>query len=71
MDVKDIIIKFLEENGYDGLFNSDGECACEISDLIPCCEACDQCEPGYKWPSNEEYDFRIGREKYSGEDNED
>lgn len=33
MNVRQIIEKFLCENGHDGLFNADGECGCELSDL--------------------------------------
>ena len=54
MDAKDIVIKWLEENGYDGLFES-GECACVISDLMPCNSECAlNCEPGYSVPSTSE-----------------
>jgi len=32
-DVQDIIIKFLDENGFDGLCNGDIECGCHKSDI--------------------------------------
>jgi len=48
MTVKEIIVKYLKENGYDGLCHVDSECGCEISDLIPCSELNDSCETGYK-----------------------
>ena len=47
MTVKDIIKEYLINNGYDGLFSSDTECACTIKDLNACDERCDDCEPGY------------------------
>jgi hypothetical protein len=39
MDVKTIVSNYLKANSFEGLF-SDGECACELSDLMPCCEDC-------------------------------
>lgn len=49
MTVAEIIREYLKEKGYDGLFNSDAECACLVSDLCPGC-GCpyDECEPGYR-----------------------
>ena len=44
----DIVKKYLEENDFDGLFNEEGECACENSDLYPCDRLEDECQPGYK-----------------------
>ena len=49
MDVGDIIREYLKNNNYDGLYSS-GICACFIDDLVPCGEACDQCEAGYRIP---------------------
>jgi len=61
--VKDILISFLREHGYDGLYNSDGECACLIDDLCPCGANFEHCKPGYKMkdPSGE-CEFLIGTE---------
>ena len=50
MDVGDIIKKYLEENGFDGLYSPAGDCACENSDLFPCCESPTNCKPGHKLP---------------------
>ncbi len=49
MEVKEIVEKWLTENGYDGLY-SDGSCACENSNLMPCDEYYGDCEAGYKQP---------------------
>jgi hypothetical protein len=59
--VKDIVMKYLIANGYDGLVSDLGYCGCELADLIPCCEACDLCEAGHKVPCDcgEEHDFHI------------
>ena len=46
MDVRQIVIKYLKENGFDGLY-AEG-CGCEISDLMPCDMPCEDCKPGYK-----------------------
>jgi len=43
----------LKRDGYDGLYCSEGECACEIGDLHPCGEYCEECKPGYKKTYNE------------------
>jgi len=49
--VKEIVEKYLQENGYDGLFNSSGECACKIGDLIPCwSEGLENCRAGHLVP---------------------
>ncbi|MDP2365057.1 MAG: hypothetical protein Q8M94_14970 [Ignavibacteria bacterium] len=79
MTVKEIIEKYLRENGYDGLFYE--ECFCEIDDLFPCdedginCELGIDCEPGYKQDCSKcikrngiiecrnEWDWCIGKEK--------
>lgn len=48
MTVKDVLIKFLHENGYDGLV-CPGECGCEIKDLAPCGgEGIINCKPAYR-----------------------
>ena len=51
MTVKDIIKKYLEDNGYDGLCNE--ICGCGLDDFMPCgLFACDSsvigCKPAYK-----------------------
>ena len=60
MNVKEIVSKYLVENGFDGLFNDGGECGCLVDDLCPCDGDVENCEPGYKLPGNEEYDFLVG-----------
>ncbi len=47
MTVQDIILKYLNDNEYDGLTNGD-DCACKLKDIVPCCDIdvmC--CKPGY------------------------
>lgn len=34
--VKEIVEEYLRQHGYDGLYHSVGECACEVGDLWPC-----------------------------------
>ena len=61
MIVKEIIKKYLEENGYDGLCNMFMECGCYLDDLIPCSEIdADECEAGHKVKDESgEYDWVI------------
>jgi len=47
MNVKEIVRKWLQENGYTGLYGDD--CGCEIADLMPCdSEDAINCKAGYK-----------------------
>lgn len=60
MNVKKIVKEYLEKNGYDGLYSVD-DCACEVSDLMPCEEMGWDCTAGYKFPCDcGEHDFHIG-----------
>ncbi len=46
--VRDVVIKYLRENKYDGLV-CPGECGCEIKDLAPCGgEGIIDCKPAYR-----------------------
>jgi hypothetical protein len=49
--VLEIVRQYLKTNGYDGLYNEDGQCACLLDDLHPCGEYNDisECSPGYKY----------------------
>lgn len=47
MEVKEIIKKYLEENGYDGLYSEDCGCDLELG-LFPCGLAnVEQCKAGH------------------------
>ena len=49
MSVKEIIEKYLKENGYDGLFNNEYDlCGCGLDDLCPCNGDILTCQPAYK-----------------------
>jgi len=50
MNVREIVKKYLEQNGFDGLVCQDGECGCILSDVSPCGDMLDSCEPGYVVP---------------------
>lgn len=69
MNVKELVIKQLKSDGYDGLFDSEYECACLIDDIMPCDEFSSQrCEAGYKTECNGELDgcpcsFHLGPSK--------
>ena len=45
MTVKEIVKKYLEENGLEGLCGLD--CGCNLDDLMPCSCCCEKCVPGY------------------------
>ena len=72
MNVKEIVLKHLKENGYDGLFNPDVECGCMNENLSPADCMKDICCPGYlsRPTGGERYDghewiicgFPVGRE---------
>ena len=36
MDCREIIIKWLHDNGHDGLCEPDTECGCGLDDFAPC-----------------------------------
>lgn len=66
MTIAEVLKEWLLEHGYDGLFNSDGECACTLGDLGPCESWPEGCEPGYIATCPEtcgEHDWHIQREK--------
>lgn len=45
MTVKDIVEKWLKDNGYDGLACS--FCGCKVGDLMPCGEPQAECMAGF------------------------
>ena len=50
-EVRAIVKKYLEDNDFDGLYNSSIECGCVISDLMPCEYDCiSDCVPGVRVP---------------------
>lgn len=65
----EVIKEYLEKNGFDGLYNNDNECGCELPDLAPCMNDISQCEVGYKIIVPEDvkgyvdYDFYISNSK--------
>jgi hypothetical protein len=46
MNIKEIIQKYLTDNGYDGLVEPNTECGCSIEDIC-LGEWCNDCEPAY------------------------
>ena len=46
MNVRQIVEKYLRENGYNGLAGDD--CGCDLIDLMPCDGTCETCEAGHK-----------------------
>jgi hypothetical protein len=69
MTVEEIVKKFLTDNGFDGLFNVDGDCACPTNFLAPCGEISNNCEPGYRVEGctcGQGCDYHIVRDKPDG-----
>ena len=67
MNIKSIVKEYLEQNGYDGLYQDDN-CACQNSDIMPCDEPYPDCKAGYfqKLTSDQiadGYIFFIGAKK--------
>lgn len=54
IDVLTIVEKYLSDNGYDGLFNEQGECACLVGELSPASCIIDDCKAGYKHECSDE-----------------
>lgn len=47
MNVREILLSWLKENGYDGLCNPEKECSCMgYYDLLLCVNF-EECQPGY------------------------
>ena len=64
MNVFRIIKQWLKAHKYDGLYNADGECACEVNGLCPCGEDMGLCKPGYRVECNcGEHDWHIQARK--------
>lgn len=65
MSIEEIIRKYLTDNNFDGLFNEDEDCGCEVDDLFPCVDCCHlrYCEPGYKHKGGTDYDWVISPTK--------
>ncbi len=66
MTAKEIVSKYLQDNGFDGLANP-GECneGCILSDLLPCDSMTVYCEPAYrtKTPTDSRMDYGMVTEK--------
>lgn len=54
MKVEQIVKKYLEEHGYDGLYNDSEECGCTLAFLFPCDNpGCYTCMAGYAAKNDE------------------
>ena len=64
MTVREIVKKYLQKNGFDGLYNELLECGCDLNDLMCCPEDCFDCKAGYKViitkKNQEEYEGKVG-----------
>ena len=67
--VKSILIEYLRNHGYDGLYNAWSECGCDLEDFIPCGEIYECCRAGYRGPCTcGDCDFHISPERQTNED---
>ena len=55
----EIVAAYLVLNGYDGLYNDDGECGCTVGDLSPGMCLSEHCLPGYAHPLGNGVDFLV------------
>ena len=61
-----IVLEYLTRHGYDGLCDSDGECACTLDDLAPFGELSAECCPGhYAQCDCGDHDFHIVKDTVS------
>ena len=75
MNFREIVTKWLRENGYDGLCEP-GVCGCLLDDLMPCDLPSQNCQAGYRisCPGEEECEwggkcsFHVGPNKEEGSD---
>lgn len=49
MNMKELIVKTLKENGFSGLCDTENGCGCGIDDIAPCGSDCNvlNCQPAY------------------------
>jgi len=63
MEIREIVKDYLEEHGYDGLFQP-GVCGCIINDLMPCCEPGTDCEAGHRCDCpSEDSEYMVKRDR--------
>lgn len=61
MTCKEIIEKYLGDNGFDGLVHLDTECGCHMGDLglFLCDGPCSDCEPAYKHEDESGWEMKL------------
>jgi len=53
MEVTDIVIEYINKNGFDGLYNPDLECGCGLDDFFHCGDLKMECTTVYRHESAE------------------
>ena len=55
MDVREIVRRYLKNNGFDGVYNVDNECCCSTEHFPTCGNDTSDCVPGYRMPCSTDY----------------
>ena len=68
LTVLEIVKEYLMKNHFDGLYNSELECGCPISNLNPCGDFNSNCTAGYQVEASKtsfgtDYDYYICEER--------
>lgn len=69
MNVEEMIADYLFRSGFGGLYNENGGCCCEKTDLFPCGCVSGSCKAGYRVVCESgcgDYDFCITEERRRG-----
>jgi hypothetical protein len=62
MTVKEIVLQYLKDNGYDGLYYED-QCGCSLDHFMPCGGEREECRPGHLMKDKESGFDYIGEKK--------
>lgn len=67
MNIKEIVLDYLKAHAFEGLCCEEGECGCDLEDLMECGGyeggPWPSCKPGYKFPCPEDcgdHPYHIG-----------
>jgi len=65
LTVLEIVKKYLQEHGFDGLRADGNDCGCLIDDLAPCGDISERCVAGVRIPYDcGDHDYHIASRAY-------